>query len=84
MRLHSLEISMNESPVPNIGVDLMEAEAAGYFEGLASGLTMATLELLRHGEIDTKRAAIILGVSESALVILLRKLPIEDLRRLAG
>jgi len=76
-------VEMTESPVPNVGSDLVAIDAEGYFNGLPADRAMATLELLRHGEIDMQRAAILIGISRSALIDLLKKLPVDDLRELA-
>ena len=76
-------VEMAESPVPNVGADLVAIDAEGYFDGLPADRVMATLELLRHGEITMQRAALLIGISQSALIDLLAKLPVDDLRALA-
>ncbi len=75
-------IPIVESPVPSIGADLVAVEAAGYFKGMRTDRVMATLELLRHNEITAEQAAILLGMSSKELKQFLRRLPIQDFRRM--
>ncbi|MCC7448533.1 MAG: hypothetical protein IT324_14020 [Anaerolineae bacterium] len=76
-------VEMVQSPMPNVGSDLVAIDAEGYFDGLPADRVMATLEMLRHGEITVQRAALLIGISEPALIDLLKKLPVDDLRVLA-
>ncbi len=78
------EIPVAESPVPDVGQDLVAIEAEGYFEGIRVDRALATLELLRHEEITLEQAAILLGLSGKELRRLLEKLPIRDFQRLAA
>lgn len=77
------DIPVAGAPMPNIGTDLMEADAKGYFEGLPSFRAMATLELLRHHEISLAQAAGLIGVSPTILITLLNGLPIDEFKQLA-
>jgi len=74
---------MVTSPVPDVGEDLMAVEAEGYFDGLPADRLMATLELLRHREVSVQQAALLIGISTSALISLLSTLPIADLQQIA-
>jgi hypothetical protein len=78
------DIPVAESPVPDVGQDLVAIEAEGYFEGIRVDRALATLELLRHQEITLEQAAILLGLSGKELRRLLEKLPIRDFQRLAA
>jgi hypothetical protein len=78
------DVPMAESPVPDIGLDLVAIEADGYFEGMRVDRTIATLELLRHQEITLEQAAILLGMSGKELRRFLKKLPIRDFQRMAA
>ena len=78
------DIPVAESPVPDVGQDLVAIEAEGYFDGIRVDRALATLELLRHQEITLEQAAILLGLSGKELRRLLEKLPIRDFQRLAA
>jgi hypothetical protein len=78
------DIPVAESPVPDVGQDLVAIEAEGYFEGTRVDRALATLELLRHQEITLEQAAILLGLSGKELRRLLEKLPIGDFQRMAA
>jgi hypothetical protein len=78
------DVPVAESPVPDIGPDLVAIEAEGYFEGIRVDRALATLELLRHQEITMEQAAILLGLSGKELRRLLERLPIGDFQRLAA
>ena len=78
------DIPVAESPVPDVGQDLVAIEAEGYFDGIRVDRALATLELLRHQEITLEQAAILLGLSGKELRRLLGKLPIRDFQRLAA
>jgi hypothetical protein len=82
INLIGFDVPKAASPMPNIGADLMAAEAEGYFEGMPtdSNSVMATLELLRHREIDVDQAAMLIGITKARLVTLLMKLPIADFK----
>jgi hypothetical protein len=73
-----------ESPVPDIGQDLVAIEAEGYFRGISVDRALATLELLRHQEITLEQAAILLGLSGKEMRRLLARLPIRDFQRLVA
>ncbi len=77
------EIPIVESPMPSIGDDLVAIEAAGYFKGMRADRAMATLELLRHGEITPEQAAILLGMSGREFKQFLSKLPLKVFQRIA-
>jgi hypothetical protein len=78
------DVPVAESPVPDIGPDLVAIEAEGYFEGIRVDRALATLELLRHQEITLEQAAILLGLSGQALRRFLQQLPIQDFQRMAA
>ena len=77
------DIPVVDSPVPSIGDDLVAIEANGYFRGMRTDRVMATLELLRHGEITSEQAAILLGMSGRELKQFLGRLPLKEFHRLA-
>ena len=78
------DIPVAESPVPDVGKDLVAIVSEGYFEGIRVDRALATLELLRHREITLEQAAILLGLSGKELRRLLQRLPIRDFQRLAA
>jgi hypothetical protein len=69
--------------MPDVGPDLMAAEAKGFFAGLQSDRVMAALELLRHGEITIEQTAALSGMSQEDLLTLLTNLPIRQFQGLA-
>jgi hypothetical protein len=69
--------------MPDVGADLVAAEARGYFEGLHADRVMAALELLRHGEITLEQTAALSGISQPELIQLLARLPIRVFQGLA-
>ncbi len=73
-----------ESPVPSVGDDLLAVEAEGYFRGMPSDRVMATLELLRHAEITSEQAALLLGMSGRELKQFLGQLPLVEFRQIAA
>ena len=65
-----------DSAVPDVGADLMAAEAAGYFEGMPADRLMAALELLRHREITLAQAAVFVGFTKDQLLRIAHRLAI--------
>ncbi len=77
------QIPIVESPVPSVGDDLVAIESEGYFRGMQTDRVMATLELLRHGEITLEQAAILLGMTGQEFKRFLDELPLQEFRRIA-
>jgi hypothetical protein len=69
--------------MPDVGADLVAAEATGCFQGLQAERVMAALELLRHGEITIEQTAGLSGLSQTDLIALLQNLPIKQFQWLA-
>ena len=79
----SLNQETSAAQMPDIGADLVAAEAKGCFDGLCADRVMAALELLRHGEITLEQTAALSGMSQSDLIRLLTDLPIRQFQGLA-
>ncbi len=73
----------NTSQMPDVGADLVAAEARGCFQGLHADRVMAALELLRHGEITIEQTAALSGMSQRDLIALLKNLPIKTFQGMA-
>jgi hypothetical protein len=69
--------------MPDVGNDLVAAQARGYFDGLNADRVMAALELLRHGEITIEQTAALSGISQPKLIELLNNLPIRVFQGMA-
>ncbi len=82
LTLGDYEEPVVESPMPDVGEDLMRVEAQGYLKEIMNDHLLATLEMLRHQVITVEQAAILVGVPRKDLIEVLKKLPIEDFRRL--
>ena len=64
---------IHPSPVPSVGRDLVESAAALAGNDVPMERVLATLELLRHGEITLDQAASFAGQSRERLARLMQR-----------
>ena len=68
------KLTVVEMGVPDVGEDLMAAQADGLFSGPNAEQLMAIVELLRHREISLDKAETLSGVPKTKLLELLTHL----------
>ena len=68
---------VHESPMPDVGGDLVARAEAMHLEDIPFERLVATVELLRSGEINAAQAAKWAGVSEKRLRQILDKLHVS-------